>query len=816
MPTLSVKYILGGLLIYVELLVVGLRDYVCTHVIEKWGWLNTVAAGIVERPWLIVVTSVMMAIPYYYAIEHLLRDRKFSTLRFAIFAITALMFYSFTDVRVPGGFALTVALGSSFVGLCILEVIKACWNESCSSPSALQDDGQYSVSGFSNITKDEDLYDLGWSGYAKCLYEKLVSTNVEEAYAVGINAKWGYGKTTYLNDIKKNLTDKEILVEFNPWLSNSPDQIVKDFFEGLKVKLTEYDKRIDDDIDSYVALLIDIDVHPMITAIAKAWEGASAKSIVDSRTNIQNRINQIGKKIFVLIDDLDRLEKEEIYEVLKLIRNTAKFKNLIYIVAYDRQYICSTLKQKDIVDPETYLYKIFQMEVLLPAFEGDLIEKMLMDELKKQLVGEVQEQFLKAIGNEVDKASHTNRAVGYFLKNFRDVKRFANLLCYEIEQVAQLNLRHDVLPWGLFWLEIIHYAHEECYLKLRESYSGLLTEAGFDGKLALKDDKNDTKYDEHLFELLKYMFGPNTDCRGINNINSYSTYFSLRPYINDVGWSEFINAINTNEEGVTEQKMKEWLDSSEGKIPSLYTRFKGIKIGNSARKSKAIDNYFDALVIWADHRNDSFCKYYLPKIYHHIVDKRNCKEEMKPYVREAFEKMVNHLLEKRENCMLLMKILTEVCPIDIGDENPLNDNVIGEAKISEYIAKVFDKFADGHEITVEELCDEKSEIHRLVKCAKIDYTDDLGGSPFFVFGQNLKEYFKKKNPKDSGAVMMEKFRLDSDLMDRGYDEDVLRDDIMKRISEYFVSIIWYRNFLWQCVSEKRAVVDKYMKDNLIG
>ena len=814
MPKLSLKYILGCLLIYAELILVGLRNYVCTDVIEKWEWLIIIAGGISERPWLIITTCVVLAIPYLYLVEQVLRNKRFSLLRLAIFATTAIMFYSLKDVVLPGGFAFMIALGCSFVGLCVLEVIKVFWNES-NSNVATQEDFLYTAKGFSNTTNDEDLYDLGWGGYAKCMYEKLVATNVEEAYAVGINAKWGYGKTTYLKDIKKNLTDREILVEFNPWLSNSPDQIVKDYFEGLKDKLTEYDKHIDDAIDSYVKLLIDIDVHPVITAFAKAWEGASAKSIDDSRTNIQNRINQIGKKIFVLIDDLDRLEKDEIYEVLKLIRNTAKFKNLIYIVAYDRQYICSTLRQKNIVDPETYLYKIFQMEVLLPTFEGDLIEKMLMGELRKQLEGEVQENFLRAIENEVDKASHTNRAVGHFLKNFRDVKRFANLLCYEIEQVAQLNLRHDVLPWGLFWLEIIHYAHEDIYLKLRNNYSELLKENEFDGNLGLKNEKKESGYDEHLFELLKYMFGPSSDCRGINNINSYTTYFSLRPYVDQVGWSEFINALNTKDDRIIEEKMKEWLDAPEGQIPSLYSRFKGIKIGKSARYSKAFEHYFNALVFWADYRNDSFCKYYLPRISHHIVVKRNCKDDMIQHVCEHFDTMVNHLLEKRENCITLMAILTEVHPMDFGEEYLINDNVIGEQKIDEYVAMTFNKFIDGHEIKVEDLCNDKSEIHQLIKSAKVDYTEDFGGAPFFVFDTLLRDYFKSKEQKDSAEVLMNTFKLNGDMIDRGYDENELRDDLVNRICKYFVSLIWYRNFLWQCVAEDRSVVDKYMKDNLL-
>ena len=34
MPKLPIKYVFGGLLIYAELLIVGLRDYVCTYVEE--------------------------------------------------------------------------------------------------------------------------------------------------------------------------------------------------------------------------------------------------------------------------------------------------------------------------------------------------------------------------------------------------------------------------------------------------------------------------------------------------------------------------------------------------------------------------------------------------------------------------------------------------------------------------------------------------------------------------------------------------------------------------------------------------------------
>ena len=198
------------------------------------------------------------------------------------------------------------------------------------------------------------------------------------------------------------------------------------------------------------------------------------------------------------------------------------------------------------------------------------------------------------------------------------------------------------------------------------------------------------------------------------------------------------------------------------------------------------------------------------------MDKRNCNDGMTSHVCDFFDKTINHLLEKRENCVLLMDILTEVYPMDFGEEYLINDNVIGEEKIKEYVVMAFNKFIEGREIKVEDLCDDKSEIHRLIKSAKIDMTEDFGGAPFFVFDFLLRDYFKNKPVKDSAAVLMNTFRLNGDMIDRGYEEDELRHDLSNRISKYFVSLIWYRNFLWQCVAEERTVVDKYMKDNLLA
>ena len=79
------------------------------------------------------------------------------------------------------------------------------------------------------------------------------------------------------------------------------------------------------------------------------------------KEKIEEAITTDGSKPFaIFIDDLDRLEGNELFEVLRLIRITANFRNVVFIVAYDRDYICNVLNEsKNIKRAEEYIQKIF-------------------------------------------------------------------------------------------------------------------------------------------------------------------------------------------------------------------------------------------------------------------------------------------------------------------------------------------------------------------------------------------------------------------------------------------------------------------------
>ena len=77
--------------------------------------------------------------------------------------------------------------------------------------------------------------------YAERIVDKLINTSSEETIAIGITSEWGAGKTTFLNYLKKEINAglSNDIIDFNPWMCQSPEQVTRDFFATLRKKLSE-------------------------------------------------------------------------------------------------------------------------------------------------------------------------------------------------------------------------------------------------------------------------------------------------------------------------------------------------------------------------------------------------------------------------------------------------------------------------------------------------------------------------------------------------------------------------------------------------
>lgn len=113
---------------------------------------------------------------------------------------------------------------------------------------------------------------------------------------------------------------------------------------------------------------------------------------------ISKLLIKLNKRIFVIIDDIDRLDNDELFEVLRMIRNSANFPNTVFLVPFDKSYAMHAMTEKKIYNPQEYLKKIFDVEVsLTPIHEsylqpvflqvmGDFIKNKLALHLKYILI----------------------------------------------------------------------------------------------------------------------------------------------------------------------------------------------------------------------------------------------------------------------------------------------------------------------------------------------------------------------------------------------------------------------------------------------
>jgi hypothetical protein len=250
----------------------------------------------------------------------------------------------------------------------------------------------------------EDL--LGRNKYALEIGFKILDTlPLEKAFVIAINSPWGFGKSGFfilLENFFKSKTiiqfstesqslsqvhteeqikelysshQNTLIVRFNPWKTFDERKIIKDFFNELSGVINEFDTRLSKKIKTYSNYLYKLDESVFNKAVEVAVDMFDKEpTLTNLFDEINNSIGRIKKKLIVFIDDMDRLMGEELVDILKLIRNTANFRNTYFIVAYDHNYVLNTIdKQNLISNKEEFLQKIVQLELTLPVFQKNLL-----------------------------------------------------------------------------------------------------------------------------------------------------------------------------------------------------------------------------------------------------------------------------------------------------------------------------------------------------------------------------------------------------------------------------------------------------------
>ena len=230
--------------------------------------------------------------------------------------------------------------------------------------------------------KDPEKDCLNRMDFVYQLYQMITNYNYSDSLTIGLESKWGDGKTSIINLLLNLLNENIIVIKFNPWnLSDDLDLYDKFFNEllfalesnnhenklnQLKISLKKYQHQVSP-VMTIGGLLVQILTRIPVNFGEKINDWTyGKKSIEELKEDINSEIFRQKVKILIIIDDIDRLSDKNIRLIFNLAASVANFNNIIYLLAYDREVVIKSLNQSQCFSGEKYLEKIIQVPISLP------------------------------------------------------------------------------------------------------------------------------------------------------------------------------------------------------------------------------------------------------------------------------------------------------------------------------------------------------------------------------------------------------------------------------------------------------------------
>ena len=308
------------------------------------------------------------------------------------------------------------------------------------------------------------------TGFVDALAAQIMAAG-QSGVVMALTGPWGSGKTSLLNLIDERLCEEPetVVVRFNPWYFSGTEQLLQHFFSEMGGQLEEKSVKLREVgawLKRYGALLTPLRFVP----VAGAWVEAAGKtveavgsalardeeSLQKQHSELSRRLAESRQRVVVMVDDIDRLEDDEIKQVMRLVRLVGDFDNVVYLLAFDAGRVAGVLGDAAGQDEgRRYLEKIVQLSYDVPAIApGELVD-LLRDGISRTLAAASRTADVERLGQLL-------ALLDPLVSTVRGVRRYLNVLPFafrvvgdEVDVVDLLGLEaarlflpatHEALP----------------------------------------------------------------------------------------------------------------------------------------------------------------------------------------------------------------------------------------------------------------------------------------------------------------------------------------------------------------------------------
>lgn len=660
--------------------------------------------------------------------------------------------------------------------------------------------------GLSSDLSDNGEMPESLKNFANEIVSRLKATDVRNmSYAIGITGGWGVGKTKFLGQLRKLLQNSAEVVDFNPWMCRTPEQLTLDFFASLRHQLTANGSLLYQSIGDYAKAVNGVTLKSFTLFGAELKFKRKEPSLYEKKKELSSKFSELSKPIVVLIDDIDRLERDEVFEVLRLIRNTADLHNTVYIVAYDKEYVTCVLEEKNIKDASFYLEKIFPLEVHLPKVEDEQIWKTLLNDIKEQLnAGESYADQL------FSRFSDSQRSlIIRILNTYRRAKRFARQYALNHGHTSR-QISHDIRAIDLFWIELLQMYDHVTYVSLANTPYELLWMDGESYKLKSGICSTPSKDDRHAYTgkrfwktetpvILKQLF---EDSRHITKYNlclveNYSKYFSFNVSSFRLSAKE-LNGLF--EDGADVKSIvSSWIMASKY-LNSICFQLEHVDIN---RLSDAhLKAYIEGIVYFA---LLGYSKHWSPvwKVKKMLHAKR-FNDETARYAHDIMRNWFNELSNEETNLLKLAKILKDFyASIDYdekGEAEPMMPTLLSNNEIETLLQSLMRRYLNNHgELTALDLFKRENDLYKLFTfcCVCINEPNYEEGIDFGIYKQvalpviinHFAESQNKPSIEECESAIDKLFSIEDAVLVNPGDEDAYWD-YMEEKRDHEIDEFW--------------------------
>lgn len=371
-------------------------------------------------------------------------------------------------------------------------------------------------------SKDEDA--LGRADFSQKLAESILSWKGKDSLVISLSGEWGSGKSSVINLMKEYLSEKRnkpTVLEFNPWVFSGEGNLNSHFFNEIAKELeikneSARDKEIAQKLRLYIKILdlvpssistdstkniltilgtlgfsISYLTNPnyknlffilslflivislsksAVNKLAELYDGISKikeMSISSLKEELKCDLQLRGRKLLIIIDDVDRLTQSEIKQIFQLIKVNTDFPKTVYLLSFDKKVIEEHLTENNISGKE-YLKKIVEVDFDIPYVSPNKVRKLLCKEID-DILNTLPEYSSKCFNNRYWWDVYNSGFKNLFI-TVRDVKRFCNSLKFNFSLVCK-DKSIEVNPVDFMAIEAIRVFCPEFYNFLKSNKS---------------------------------------------------------------------------------------------------------------------------------------------------------------------------------------------------------------------------------------------------------------------------------------------------------------------------------------------------------